>query len=662
MLNIVTGIDLFNMFSPALIFFVVFHSQLVRATPEPRFDDSKGPKNVSVVEGESAVFRCRLNVNIIDPYSIQWTFSSANMSRHGSVINRDENYNISSKSLKASLLTVKSAAKPAQGWYRCSLLKGGNATTDLKEAYLRVISRPSFRQEPSDQTVVEGENVTLHCQLDKFNDDIFYVSWFRNGSSISRGHISPQLRFSAKSSDMFSVIDERESGVYDLSIANISKTRAEKYHCRIYHADIDNDIERSRNARIKVLYPPKAPYPRCETLTRNYTEGDMLQTECWSRGGNAPVYFQWVRDGVRENGTALAKAGKSSRQGVNDSWSLTAKDDGSHIVCSMTGPAISEKRECSIGPISVHYGPIISVTTDDIQSNVGDNVTVNCSVRSNPKVEEYFWFVNGDKISSSTRYQIVDRDDGSVLIFQSLKETDDDSLISCQAGNNETVRASVRLNVSKAAFTEETTETAPSTSAMTKRQQSTFLPLDEVEPPSHSGLAVVNIVIVSIAAVVLVAAVSFIVYFRCRKTRLTKKEGKPDDEPENHESRHEAFVSTGAEMNEMTTEYEEIQPIKVPKYMYLGEKPVECSITLPDNKPKTRESDREVYANYRMNDDSVQYEDLQPINPVKYLNLEAKHVEDNIASLDETSLKVSLECVERLPSQEEIDYTYATVC
>ncbi|XP_070567150.1 cell adhesion molecule 2-like [Ptychodera flava] len=463
----------FQILLTALLFFPVLRATTVQPSPFVRNGE---PTNITVMEGSFASFSCLLTHML--PYSIDWMFNLSYVTTNGSLKVVDiSKYNISTVGpTKGETLFVKNVAKTDEGFYRCVVSVNGRSISNSTDGYLKVILKPTLRHVPSNQTVVEGDNVTLHCQLENFDPQYFFVSWFWNEINISRNY---EKSDEPKFTDKYNIQGNRSlEFAFDLQVWNVSRNSTGYFNCRVYSTSNHELLVQSYPVYVNVLFPPESKYPVCEpsNLKEYYRDGEMINTTCTVKGGKGPMFLQWVI-GPNPSIENIAHSEGHDRMDfrVKKSWSLTSKDDGSSIICSLTGDALSKEQKCSFGPLNVHYNPIVSIFMNASRVNIGENVIFMCSIKSNPltNATDYQWFVNDVTVSSWEKFMIAEHGDQSVLTIYNVTEVDENSTISCgHAGIDGSSNASTILRLQTPSATPETLTSVPVFTYLSRRTSS----------------------------------------------------------------------------------------------------------------------------------------------------------------------------------------------
>ncbi|XP_070567206.1 limbic system-associated membrane protein-like [Ptychodera flava] len=352
-------------------------------TAAVRFTTDGQPSNVTVLQGDSVHVHCRVTGLLREnKYFIIWLFNNGYI--RTDKVRRNIVSRFTSESRDRSELTAVSSFNIThtetadQGFYRCTLYENNNPVLTSKQGFVRVISRPKFRRQPSNQTVVEGQNVTLSCTVENY-DVAHYVKWFRRGKIIADYSIHETNK--SHPGDLSSQ-EVSGSGTFDLHINNISREISGKFQCKVFARGYGKSILQSNTARITVRYPPQMLYPQCNSSNINnvYMQGDVIEATCWAKGGNAPVYFEWMKGGTINNGT-LEEFGNLYVGKMR--WNLTVHDDGEYISCNMKGFAILNDRQCIIGPLKVQSSRVSTFVSTDgyLYTNSRIFCTVFCCQR-----------------------------------------------------------------------------------------------------------------------------------------------------------------------------------------------------------------------------------------------------------------------------------------
>ncbi|XP_070567204.1 cell adhesion molecule 2-like [Ptychodera flava] len=327
--------------------FVLVLFGVLNVTARIQFRHGGEPMDMTVLQGESAYFRCYIDgIDDNTRYRIDWNIKGRWFTSHD--LDSVHKYYVSTGSIPGAMLIVKTSDSSDRGSYYCAVYVDGRVQMYSKAGYLNVIQKPSF-QHPfaSSVTVVEGQSVVLHCRIQNFEVRRFNVSWFRNYAQLSQNNRISDPNVSQSYGIIQTIGRYRPTRAYDLKITDVSRANQGYFHCGVFMGS--RQVLKSNFVWLNVLYPPDKQYPLCSPKTPSlYSLGDTLRTTCHSQGGNSQIGFYWIKD------RKIQPATHSGDYLVENEWNLTESDNGTYIRCSMRGPAILDERQCTIGPIRIH--------------------------------------------------------------------------------------------------------------------------------------------------------------------------------------------------------------------------------------------------------------------------------------------------------------------
>ena len=130
-----------------------------------------------------------------------------------------------------------------------------------------------FLREPTDQTALVGEHVTLPCRV---KNRIGNIQWTRDDFGLG-------LNRNLKGFDRYKMSGSDEEGDFTLDIENVQLEDDAQYQCQV-GAAYDAPPVRSRYATLTVTIPPEAPIIS-NGVTLESEEHKMVTIECISIGG-----------------------------------------------------------------------------------------------------------------------------------------------------------------------------------------------------------------------------------------------------------------------------------------------------------------------------------------------------------------------------------------
>ncbi|XP_069815234.1 obscurin isoform X2 [Dendropsophus ebraccatus] len=340
-------------------------------------------KNEKVTEGEQATLHCQLTKA---GASIEWK-------KGQQTLNAGEKYIMRQEGLNAELV-IRNLDDSDSGHYTC--VCGEQTTT----AMLTVNALPIlFRQKLTDTEALEGENITLRCELSK---PVTSVVWKKAHAAL-------------KSSDKYSM--KQEGSVAELTIHNLGIRDGGSYSC-VYEGQ-----ETSANIKVNerpILFTHELTNEEGKeggavTLTCEFTKPPPLVE--WRRGQKV------IRPGQKYE---MRQEGNTAQLVIRD---LELKDTGDYAcVC---GDQESE-AVLIVNALPVHFKHGLK----DENTTEGERLVLHCEL-SKPDVNVE-WKKGQTLIKESKKYVI--RQEGSIaeLVITDICE-EDAGIYKCIHGDQETL-------------------------------------------------------------------------------------------------------------------------------------------------------------------------------------------------------------------------------
>ncbi|CAK1549212.1 unnamed protein product [Leptosia nina] len=261
-----------------------------------------------------------------------------------------------------------------------------------------------FAMEPQDQTAVIGSRVTLPCRVE---NKAGQLQWTKDDFGLG-------LHRDLSGYDRYKMIGSDEEGDYSLDIRDVTLEDDAKYQCQVSSGARGEPAIRSRYARLTVLVPPEPP----KILQGNFystTEDRIIKLECVSIGGKPPAEITWVDS----NAGVLTQGVTYSVEPLPDGQRFTAKSvikmtpkqehHNQSFTCQAQNTADRAYRAASIqievkyapkvkiqiktgkripeGKDVVVYAPTFRSRPNDVEAELGKQVTLSCDVDGFPAPE-----------------------------------------------------------------------------------------------------------------------------------------------------------------------------------------------------------------------------------------------------------------------------------
>ncbi|XP_033636093.1 V-set and immunoglobulin domain-containing protein 1-like [Asterias rubens] len=289
-----------------------------------------------------------------------------------------------------------------------------------------------FLTDPRSVTVYEGQNITLTCKSDIFdNGEVCstYSFYWRKDISLSTdtyfsvcGTVYTQFR------ERMTV--SKNYGDYSLTITHVRSVDSGRYYC------YDNSNLESARADLVVLRAP----PSCDVTPNPVTVDALAQLVCRLSSETDPAsLLTWI---YVESGIVVDSTEDPEYSFTADHW-VTELDNFKEFAC-VAGPDLTNGARCVITPLQVQTIVLIS-PSPSVTVFEGDLATFTCTSESIPSAYEFRWRVskpNGleDKVNVNTisnlrgEYSLSDNGQEMGIIRVSIVEFDN-AVIRCIAFN-----------------------------------------------------------------------------------------------------------------------------------------------------------------------------------------------------------------------------------
>ncbi|TMW46375.1 hypothetical protein DOY81_008544 [Sarcophaga bullata] len=264
-----------------------------------------------------------------------------------------------------------------------------------------------------------GEDVEFNCTVQ--NVGRMSVSWAKSDSESGAGSVVLSMRSILSLSDpRYTVVetkdDKADTAIYTFKITKIEATDMGSYECQVILTATDK-ISRKLNLSIK---HPAIISEEHTPKSMTVTEGQNLEITCRADGFPAPT-FSWEREDK-----AIMPAGGSILVGptlrIKQAHRL---DRGGYYCIANNGVGQPDRR---LIRVEVEFRPQIAVQRPKIAQMLSHSAQLECIVQAYP-APAVFWYRNGSKLQSDSRYEISNTASShetttSVLKVESINEMD----------------------------------------------------------------------------------------------------------------------------------------------------------------------------------------------------------------------------------------------
>ncbi|XP_006815486.1 kin of IRRE-like protein 3 [Saccoglossus kowalevskii] len=282
----------------------------------------------------------------------------------------------------------------------------------MAASMLHTAADPVFLVEPSSHVAVVGEDATLECHLGNLKD--YQVYWYIKLDKSETAFLIGPFKNRNTAYPNYGMFGNDTNGEYNLKVSDATLEDIGEYGCLITLPSSDNSTElRVAYLNVTMPRPPVNVEPICELEIDGDTEGDIVSITCTSKGGMPPAGLAWKRRGTTVSGTYATYEGMEEMYNAKNTytWSLSPDDDQATYVCKESHVALDESRTCEIGPFSVKYRPVVTVSPRRYEAATGDDVVFECSAAANPEVTEPFvWTFNGSEVEVNDTSVMVSND------------------------------------------------------------------------------------------------------------------------------------------------------------------------------------------------------------------------------------------------------------
>ncbi|XP_074611675.1 receptor-type tyrosine-protein phosphatase delta-like isoform X2 [Acropora palmata] len=378
------------------------------------------PQNKTVREGDTVTLFCNATGN--PKPSISWTIDglTVNITVHPRIGLSSDNKQLTVRNVNRTDLSHE---------YRCQANNSvGTITSDA--ASLTDQFKPAFTTHPQNQTVREGDNVTLLCNAT--GNPKPSISWTIDGLTVN---ITVHPRISLTS-------DNKQ-----LTVRNVDRTDfSHKYQCQANNSV--GTITSDAASLTDQFKPAFTTHPQNQTVR----VGDNVTLFCNATGNPKPT-ISWTIDGLTVNVTVYSRIRLTS-----DNKQLTVRNvnrtDSHHKYRCQASNSVKTITS-DTASLNVLYKPAFTTYPQNQTVQEGDNVTLFCDATGNPK-PTISWTIGGSSLNITVHPRMSLSSYKKHLTVRNVKRTDSHHKYRCQANNSVEALTSdaASLNVQyKPAFT-----------------------------------------------------------------------------------------------------------------------------------------------------------------------------------------------------------------
>ncbi|KAK5860093.1 hypothetical protein PBY51_021594 [Eleginops maclovinus] len=337
------------------------------------------PHNTSAVEGETVTLAC----------TISDAKASVTWKRNNMAIQAGLKYNLSSNRALHQL-SINNLVPEDSGTYSCDT---GDAQCDTT---LTVQGAPvSFRKELTNHDAIEGDDVTLRCELSKPGVS---VEWRKGGMVLQ-----PGKQFEMK----------HEGCIQELCIRNVEPEDSGYYTC-----DVGDQLTTA-----SLAVQAKEVFIVCGLKTTDVFVGEWATFSC-QLSGRAPDKVQWWLDGTLLENSAFSEIGLSQ----GNIHTLTLKNlatDDSGTVAFETGSLTSTAK-------LLVKDPTVEVVSELEDIRVLENQPAEFICQFSRPVKAQ-WKKDGQPLQPDGRRVVVEQDWNVARLYISHVSAEDRGTYSCEA-------------------------------------------------------------------------------------------------------------------------------------------------------------------------------------------------------------------------------------
>ncbi|XP_049307143.1 nephrin isoform X1 [Bactrocera dorsalis] len=287
-----------------------------------------------------------------------------------------------------------------------------------------------FRVTPYDLQVLEGAEAMMRCEV---SNKAGAVQWTKDGFALGFSAVIPGF-------PRYSVLGDRNQGVYNLRISNASITDDAEYQCQVGPARLHSAIR--ANAKLTVIAPPG--YIEIQGYTQNskveVRENQDLSLSCVVGNAKPAAQIIWFRGNVEYKEGRVDKIEETSSKRYTTKSTLNIKpsadDDFMEYTCQAKHKALPPDMPLrSTVQLSVLYPPgppyIEGYTQGEILRR-GQTVELVCRSRGGNPPAQLIWYKNGSQIRMA--YRTAGRLSENIYTF-TAEASDNNARFRCEASN-----------------------------------------------------------------------------------------------------------------------------------------------------------------------------------------------------------------------------------
>nr|XP_036227379.1 nephrin isoform X9 [Bactrocera oleae] len=287
-----------------------------------------------------------------------------------------------------------------------------------------------FRVTPYDLQVLEGAEAMMRCEV---SNKAGAVQWTKDGFALGFSAVIPGF-------PRYSVLGDRNQGVYNLRISNASITDDAEYQCQVGPARLHSAIR--ANARLTVIAPPG--YIEIQGYAQNskveVRENQDLSLNCVVGNAKPAAQIIWYRGNVEFKEGRVDKVEETSSKRYTTKSTLNIKpnadDDFMEYTCQAKHKALPPDMPLrSTVQLSVLYPPgppyIEGYTQGEILRR-GQTIELVCRSRGGNPPAQLIWYKNGSQIRMA--YRTAGRLSENIYTF-TAEAGDNNARFRCEASN-----------------------------------------------------------------------------------------------------------------------------------------------------------------------------------------------------------------------------------
>ncbi|XP_049543498.1 nephrin isoform X2 [Anopheles darlingi] len=296
---------------------------------------------------------------------------------------------------------------------------------------LQCTAQQKFRIVPRDLQVLEGTEALLRCEIYNL---VGAVQWTKDGFALGFSHTIPGY-------PRYSVLADRNQGIYNLRISNASIEDDAEYQCQVGPAKFNSAIR--ANARLTVISPPSSI--EIQGYSRNakveVREGQDLSLTCVVANAKPVAQIVWYRGKTEfKSDTIENKVTETEGKRYTVTSQLRIKpgseDDYMEYTCQAKHKALQPDRPMQTKvQLSVLYPPgepqIVGFAAGEVLRR-GQKVELICRSRGGNPPAQLIWYKNDVQVQMA--YRTTDRLSENTYTFVA-EESDNKARLRCEANN-----------------------------------------------------------------------------------------------------------------------------------------------------------------------------------------------------------------------------------